>query len=682
MKNILSSFLKSLLFALSVVLSMPNFAQVDYTPGDGTETSNYDYDVELPDSFDTLLCLTEVSEGDSIFIPFVNQGAVTLNSFNYSYLNNGQLSGSFYWSGSVEKNGSGELVIPPFTNAAPGQIVLTLFTESPNGQPDQNTSNDTSIVTITIGEVPHLPFTSIQTDICINDTLTLGSSLPLGYNFYWSSLNDSTRLQRVNNSGVYSVNAYSSDGCSAEAVYNVHHLPAPNPQLTAVDSFCTNESPKISVSGKFKSYSWIGPGNVENDSIFVPNQSGNISLSVVDSNNCNFTFDTSIHVRDAPGVMFPNAVEYCEGDFAFIQPAISDDNTALDFLWSDGNLSSNRMLGTPGRYTVSISNDFGCRKVDTVDVTLNPLPQMSIVGPTRFCAGGEVAVAPDKIFSDYRWSNGSRNRTLVVDEGGIFTLTITDENNCSNSTSIEIEEIRPRFSLSGDTVLCSCDVLIIDLENKGEVFLWNDGSERAKRLITKEGFYLVNVTDGLCNFTDSLIISSIDKPEVDFEFKVDNFEVDFTNLSLDADSFLWIFEPHEYSNDTNPVYQFAEVGEYNVVLKAYNLCGSSATDKDISVGSISVLDHQQAGGVTVFPNPVSSKGVLNLNLESVPSNKIELRIYNNLGQMMHHDFINSSNSSLQTRINISQLAAGTYFLQVHDPANHSVIDTKQFVIIK
>lgn len=674
-----------LLTAVFMVFGLSAWAQLDANDGsydgNGSEDDLNDYDIAIPSSFDTLLCLAEVSEGDSIYIPFVNQGAVTITSFSYSYLLNGQSEGPFHWTGSVEQNFGGELVIPPFTNASPGQIVFTLYTENPNGQQDQNTSNDTAVVTITVGEVPQLPFTAVQTDICENDSLTLGNNLPSNYSYYWTEFSDSSRLQIANNSGTYSVDAISADGCITPAVYYVNHFPAPDRQLTPVDSFCMNESPEISVSSKFLSYSWSGPGSVVNDSVFLPEASGNVTLSVTDTNNCNFTFDTSIHVGESPQITYPGAVEFCEGNFALIQPAISDGGETLEFLWSDGNPSQNRNLGTPGRYTVSVTNLSGCKKIDTIDVQRNPLPQTNIVGPSSFCSGSSIAVATDKIFSKYRWNTGNRNRTQQITEGGIYSITITDDKGCVNSTEFNIEEITPKFDLGGDTVLCSGDVLIIDLEGRGDVFRWNDGSNQAKRFITDEGSYVVNVQDSICTFLDSLVVKSIEQPQVDFQYEVNNLEVTFTNLSVQADSFLWYFEPGEYSNAIDPIYEFGDIGEYNVVLEGFNICGAKTVNKEIAVGSISVLDHSRIKNLNLFPNPVNAGGTLNLDLEGISGNNINFRIYNSLGQMMLQEVVSPKNDGLQIQINVSGLSAGTYFLQVADARDKSLIETKQFVIV-
>lgn len=680
------------ILALATLFSCyTGFAQDDGTeqPNDrphneeeGNEGSRYVYDVKLPESYDTLLCLVQVSESDSVLIPFVNFGSATLTGLNYTFELNNQTIGPLYWSGNVATDEVGFLSIPPFLNSTPGQITFTVFTENPNGATDENPTNDTSEVTVILGEVPQLPFTSVHSEICANDTLELGSNLPAAYSFYWQQFQDSARIQSVSDAGTYSVQAISQDGCSTDAQYMIDELPSPDPNWVDRDTFCLNESPQIEVSSEFTSFAWQGSGTVLNDSTFAPASSGPVSLQVVDSNNCTFSFDTLIQVSDQPGISYPRNEEFCEGDFALIKPAIAQSNSQLSFNWSDGNTSYSRKVGTPGIYKVTISNEYGCTKTDTVSVIENALPVTDIVGPDVFCSGEQIVVALNKIFTGYKWNTGNKSRTQTIDKGGLYTITVTDKNNCENIAEVFIEELKPRFDLGSDTVLCLGDALLVDLEDAGSDFSWSDGSRSSKRFISEPGEYSVTVTDSMCVFIDEFNVDEIQKPEVDFEFVAEDFSVYFNNTSINADSFLWTFKSGVFSNSENPVYVFSEIGSYNVRLQGFNVCGVESLTKGVSVGSISVLEHEIFDEFSLFPNPVLSDRVLNVSFSGYKGSQVYFRVHNSLGQLMMQERHSVSGEAAQLKLNLNHLAAGNYFITVSNPDESDRHETKQFVITK
>lgn len=648
----------------------------------GNEAGRLNYDVQLSEFYDTLMCLVHISESDSVFVPFTNAGNSTLTSLNYTYELNNQTYGPLSWSGNVETDEVGFLSIPPFINAQAGQIVFSLYTENPNGTADENPSNDSIVVTTTVGVVPQLPFTSIQSQFCANDTALLGSNLPAQYSFYWNQLQDSSRIQQVTSSGTYSVKAYSQDGCTTEAQYLVETLPVPDSKLTNQDTFCLNESPKIEVSSKFTSFSWQGSGTVLNDSTFIPASTGKISLDVIDSNNCSFSFDTLIQVANEPAVSYPGGVNFCSGDLAQISPAIAPGNSPLSFNWNDGNRSLNRMIKSPGVYTVTISNAYGCEKTDTVSIIENPLPVPAIVGPDAFCSGDEIVVASNKMFTRYHWNTGNKNRVQKIKEGGKYILTVTDHNNCVNTAEVVIDEMKPKFDLGSDTILCKGDALLVDLEGAGSVYEWNDGLQNAKRFISESGEYSVTVTDSLCVFTDTFHVDEITKPDVDFGFDVDDFSVHFSNFSINADSFMWTFEPGVFSTGENPSYIYNEIGSYTVKLKGFNACGYESISKNISVGSISVLEHHVLDDFIVFPNPVQTGSALNLKISGFKGSQIQIKIINALGQQMFEERSPVSGRTAEIKLNLKNLSAGNYFLLVSDPDISDKYDVKQFVISK
>jgi PKD repeat protein len=65
-----------------------------------------------------------------------------------------------------------------------------------------------------------------------------------------------------------------------------------------------------------------------------------------------------------------------------------------------------------------------------------------------------------------------------------------------------------------------------------------------------------------------------EEPFADFEYSVDDLEVDFQNLSSNATSYFWEFGDGGTSTLTNPIHIYDEDGTYTVTLTATNECGT------------------------------------------------------------------------------------------------------------
>ena len=72
-------------------------------------------------------------------------------------------------------------------------------------------------------------------------------------------------------------------------------------------------------------------------------------------------------------------------------------------------------------------------------------------------------------------------------------------------------------------------------------------------------------------------------PSPDFSFEIDDKTVTFTNLSADANSYLWDFGDSETSTDENPTHTYAAYGDYDVRLTASNSDGDEIKKTTISV---------------------------------------------------------------------------------------------------
>ena len=86
--------------------------------------------------------------------------------------------------------------------------------------------------------------------------------------------------------------------------------------------------------------------------------------------------------------------------------------------------------------------------------------------------------------------------------------------------------------------------------------------------------------------------SSVDPPTARFNYTVDENNgllVNFTNASLNADSYSWNFGDDESSTETSPSHTYAADGEYTVTLTATNSGGSTSASETLTLTSVLTL---------------------------------------------------------------------------------------------
>jgi hypothetical protein len=106
-----------------------------------------------------------------------------------------------------------------------------------------------------------------------------------------------------------------------------------------------------------------------------------------------------------------------------------------NYAWSNGAITQTITTGNANTYTVTVTNGFGCTKSTNVTLTVNPLPAPVIAGTNIICQGQNTTFDAGAGYSGYLWSNGALTQTTSLNTAGTYTVTVTDANGCSKSTT-------------------------------------------------------------------------------------------------------------------------------------------------------------------------------------------------------------------------------------------------------
>jgi len=191
-------------------------------------------------------------------------------------------------------------------------------------------------------------------------------------------------------------------------------------------------------------------------------------------------------------------------------------------------------------------------------------------------------------------------------EHNLCAWTIGPDADASNDTlCVVIEALAtPEANLGPDATVCAD--IILDAENPGSDYLWNTGETTQTIIADMSGSYWVIVTKPLsgCDDADTIELIFETEPTALFTYSISGLTISFTNLSINADAYLWDFSLGT-STAENPVFTFPATGDYVISLTAVNACDADVTSEVLFVTPIEDYVEQEKIFL-IFPNPVSS----------------------------------------------------------------------------
>ena len=95
-----------------------------------------------------------------------------------------------------------------------------------------------------------------------------------------------------------------------------------------------------------------------------------------------------------------------------------------------------------GAFLDTLKTIMGCDSIHTTYINVHPVPTPDL-GPDRnLCAGDSLILSPGS-FASYYWQNGSVASYQVIHSAGIYSLEVTDSNNCTATDTLTIKSLVP-----------------------------------------------------------------------------------------------------------------------------------------------------------------------------------------------------------------------------------------------
>jgi hypothetical protein len=263
--------------------------------------------------------------------------------------------------------------------------------------------------------------------------------------------------------------------------------------------------------------------------------------------------------------------------------------------WFDGSTlvgSTPTLSVSPSSTTVYdavLTDANGCEDTDQVQVTVNPLPNVSAGSNTSICNGESTTLTASGA-ATYLWDNSlgsGQSQTVSPTSTSTYTVIGTDANGCQNTSTVEvIVNNLPVVSAGSDQQIC--DGNNATLAASGAInYVWSNGPTGATQTVSPNTTttYEVTGTDGNgCENTDEIEIDVL--PLDDASFTFNNFcdavtTNGPTNIATSGGSFAFNPIPSDGASinaSTGEISGFVTGNSYSVEYTTNGVCPSSSIE--------------------------------------------------------------------------------------------------------
>lgn len=354
-------------------------------------------------------------------------------------------------------------------------------------------------VTVTQSPVPSVQNAS-QTTCSDSSTFTfnLTTSEPnisstSGVTFtYYTNLGDATAgnanfiaVPTAHNSGNAIIYVRVSNGnCFAIAELLLTVVVTPTPTITqSAPAICAG-TPVTLTSSYATGNVWSTGQTTQSITVTTP---GTYSLTTSNGNCVSAPVSVNIVSNPNPNVQITGNLAFCQGGSTTLTATAT--GTGLTYSWSNGGNAASTTVNAAGTYTVTVTTSGGCQFTASATVTSQPAPVINIVQPGQIdCTNPTVTInASGSTFqtgATILWTasaggnivSGANTLTPTVNQGGNYTLTITNPTglNCSSSQTVTVVKntTPPVIGVTASTTtVCSGDPVVLTASG-GVIYTW------------------------------------------------------------------------------------------------------------------------------------------------------------------------------------------------------------------
>lgn len=539
---------------------------------------------------------------------------------------------SFNWSYALNNSAIPWTIRPRYSiNGGPAVIFngFNIFGSAPQ--------SGTQTITVNQGDVLTIQLWSYLTDLTYPATLTLTNWVApaaalTGTISIWDAPTGGTNLGvppiTVNptaTSTYYAQYTQNITGCVNPIRVQVPLTVFATPTVTATAlpgaAICSG-SPVTLQGGGASTYTWNGNPTTTSDTTITPAVAGTYTVQGVDANGCSATSSVTVSINPLPTINASASPSntVCQGN-----PITLQGSGGINYQWNGNATVGSDTTLTPavaGTYTVVGVDANGCSNTSTVQVNINPLPNL-IVGAnpsTTVCTGSPVTLTASGGTS-YTWNGNATSgsdTTLVPAVAGVYTVVATDANSCSAEATINVG-LHPvpnvTANLSTNSTVCA-GTLVTLLGGGAQTYTW-DGipTTTSDTTITASNtaVYTVVGTDANSCTASSSVALNVNQLPVIQALPPTQTVCNTLSATIDAtgagvNGTYSVSGPQSITLGTPFTTTFGHAGIYMITGTDANSCSNTATSELIVSNALNVTATASPNSSRCFQNSVTISG--------------------------------------------------------------------------
>ncbi len=396
-------------------------------------------------------------------------------------------------------------------------------------------NNCTATQTAAVTAPPAIQVNLTGTDLSCNGVPTGSASVSaVGGNgsltYKWSAPGSPTGATVSNlAAGAYTVTVTDGNNCSATGSITINQPPAMSLTIVKQNVTCFDDddgSAAVSVNGGAgnKTYQWSDPAG-QTTAAAVNLKAGVYTVTATDMNGCTATASTTLtQPTDLMVSVVANQAK-CFGEASGSASVSASGGVGpYQYAWSNTQSGPNAGNLTAGTYTVTVTDAAGCAKTSFALIGQPSAITANVITLPVKCHGNADGSASVNLAQGgtppltYKWSDPAGQTTAAAANlsAGVYTVTITDKNNCTLTQSATVTEPPAiQLAVTGQNLNCNNvpngSAMATASGGTGSLtYKWNDPAGQASANATglNANTYTVTVTDGNgCTATGSITIS-------------------------------------------------------------------------------------------------------------------------------------------------------------------------------
>lgn len=517
------------------------------------------------------------------------------NGYVLSKISGGKAPYSYNWS-----NGS---TMDFILNLDSGKYALTVIDS--DGCKDSLSTNVNRLADLKVDSIVKKSFCGYSNGMI--KAIVSGGTSP--YFYSWSTGVTIDSIKNLN-TGIYTLAVKDANQCQKNLSFKIDDIPRPILAPIKEDAVCGKDNGVIDAqiepntgTSPF-SYIW---SNGQTTAKISNLATGIYHIKVTDANGCIDTMHIGINFAINPSLTLNHKNVICSDSNGFVTTSLVRAVEPVIYKWNNGATSKDLINLKAGKYIVTVADAKSCEMIDSVIITDEPGPKISITSVQSYClkSNGSINVSISNGTSplSFIWNNGSNTQSITNIPQGNYRLTVTDINKCMDTASVSIIDEPNTLSLK-----LSKKDLICNMDPKGEINCDAQGGEKPYLYRTQfgtfspnpliggllAGEYTVTVEDNKgCQANGKITLNEPNKVVTNTIFKKNLLCYEeptgiiqvATMGGVSPYTYSWITSSSDSDKSVN-----LKAGIHNVKIKDFNGCESIYSDTLTQPDNLTIMD--------------------------------------------------------------------------------------------